>query len=66
MNDKQTIKNIERSMAAWKNCLGPDTDVHVLANQKNSSRTVDGSLSLEETDYVTKLTSPTSVYPSPN
>lgn len=53
-------------MAAWKNCLGPDTDVHVLANQKNSSRTVDGSLSLEETDYVTKLTSPTSVYPSPN
>lgn len=41
-------------MAAWKNCLGPDTDVHVLANQENSSRTVDGSLSLEQTDYVTK------------
>ena len=52
MNDKQTIKKHWKEYG-WKNCLGPDTDVHVLANQKNSSRTVDGLLSLEQTDYVT-------------
>ena len=52
MNDKQTIKKHWKEYG-WKNCLGPDTDVHVLANQENSSKTVDGSLSLEQTDYVT-------------